>query len=668
MSRGLCVALLVCFSVGSHAQSLPFPTFIAPKVLHVGSAATSVSVSNQDYTAGLTALWNGSPRATSQSNSFGYNVQLTAADMAVPQLATLSMIDSGTGRIVDSVTYPVGFDVQPTGIALDNTQSRLYLATNSHVGDAQLPPNSVVIFDLKTGKAAGSVQIGSRLGDVAISDDGSALYVALDALGVVRRFDPATLATVADFKFRAATSAGADDMLSVMPGHPGTVALSFAPNVGSSETQIAIFDNGVKRISTIGIGCCGYLGLMFSPDGKYLFVNGSTPAAGGTFLAGTLRCPIDATGILPPSVAAGGAPVAFIGNTLFTAQSATAISGGSFSKTIDYPTMRVNGNFGIVGPTTADASTQRAFVLYTPSPFSSSGATLPPMLVAFAIPSLEAMGAQTIGESSITNLKESEKLLRFGIDGFVIPAIDGLLIFHTPLAQAGPVTASNAIVNAASQQRSPVAPGEIVSIYGTNLGPATAQGAVNAGAAFPSILSNVQVLFGNTPGIPLLAYSGLINVVAPFDLVPGTTVNAQVLYYGIPSAKVPLSVVAAAPALFTKDGSGRGQAAVINQDGTIDTPSPRGTFVTLYGTGGGIFPGAEDGGIPRRASQFPGTVRVSLASRDAQVFYAGAAPGLVSGAFQLNVAIPADMATGPAEIIVNVQGNDSPRGVTLEIR
>jgi uncharacterized protein (TIGR03437 family) len=214
-----------------------------------------------------------------------------------------------------------------------------------------------------------------------------------------------------------------------------------------------------------------------------------------------------------------------------------------------------------------------------------------------------------------------------------------------------------------------VAPGEIVSIYGANLGPgAPATASLNAAGAFDPALSHVQVWFDNFPATVLMAYKGQLNVIAPFELRPGDTVNLQVWYYGIPSARIPIPVAAAQPALFTRNGSGTGPVSLINQDGTINTPSPPGTVITVFGTGGGPSPGAVDGAVARSAKSLTGSVHVFIGGREATVFYAGAAPQLPNGVFQINAQVPADMPPGTAPIGVTVSGLESPKGASLEIR
>jgi uncharacterized protein (TIGR03437 family) len=159
-----------------------------------------------------------------------------------------------------------------------------------------------------------------------------------------------------------------------------------------------------------------------------------------------------------------------------------------------------------------------------------------------------------------------------------------------------------------------------------------------------------------------------LNVIAPFGLQPGGSVNLQVWHYGIPSARIPLPVVSAAPAFFTRSGTGSGNAAVINQNGSVNAPSPPGRYVTLFGTGGGAVEGAIDGTLARSAKSLGGTARVFIGGREAQISYAGAAPQLPAGVFQVNVLVPADTPPGNSALTMTVNGLESPKGVTLEIR
>jgi uncharacterized protein (TIGR03437 family) len=98
--------------------------------------------------------------------------------------------------------------------------------------------------------------------------------------------------------------------------------------------------------------------------------------------------------------------------------------------------------------------------------------------------------------------------------------------------------------------------------------------------------------------------------------------------------------------LFTLDSSGSGQGAILNQDGSVNGPTNRalrGTIISLFGAGAGVmFPPLPDGAlvISTPYSKPIVSVTVKIDGQQAEVLYAGAAPTLPNGAFQINVRLP----------------------------
>jgi uncharacterized protein (TIGR03437 family) len=125
------------------------------------------------------------------------------------------------------------------------------------------------------------------------------------------------------------------------------------------------------------------------------------------------------------------------------------------------------------------------------------------------------------------------------------------------------------------------------------------------------------------------------------------------------------------PSIFTADFSGRGQAIALNQDGlTVNsarTPAEQGSIITLYATGEGqTDPPGVDGKLatmPLAKPRLPVTAHV--AGLQAEVTYAGAAPGLVAGVMQLNLKLPSGIPSGPAEVKIFIGGVQSQGGVTI---
>ena len=130
-------------------------------------------------------------------------------------------------------------------------------------------------------------------------------------------------------------------------------------------------------------------------------------------------------------------------------------------------------------------------------------------------------------------------------------------------------------------------------------------------------------------------------------------------------SSIPISL--AAPGIFLTDYSTR-QAAVLNADGTPNSPSnpaKRGTVVAFFGTGGGATnpPGVTGELWPRSPlAHLIQPVSVQVAGVDAEVRYAGSAPGMVSGIFQINVLVPDSLPPGQGNpIIVTIDGTSSPQ-------
>jgi uncharacterized protein (TIGR03437 family) len=210
-----------------------------------------------------------------------------------------------------------------------------------------------------------------------------------------------------------------------------------------------------------------------------------------------------------------------------------------------------------------------------------------------------------------------------------------------------------------------VAPGEIVSIFGLGLGPSqpvTAQPA--ASAPYPATLGGTQVLFDGVPAPLLYVSASQINAIVPYEVQAPLT-EMKVLGAAGTDGPRAMPVAGAVPAIFTYDGSGIGEAAVLNQDGTynsIANPAARGTVITFYATGTGLMNSPVTDGSVTSVSLPPDQlptpklpVSVQIRGQDSQVLYAGAAPGYVSGLLQVNVQVPTTIDFGnliPLSLIV----------------
>jgi uncharacterized protein (TIGR03437 family) len=207
------------------------------------------------------------------------------------------------------------------------------------------------------------------------------------------------------------------------------------------------------------------------------------------------------------------------------------------------------------------------------------------------------------------------------------------------------------VVSAASLLPGPVAPGELMVIFGAGLGPESGvAGALDSTGVLANLLSGAEVRFDGVPAPVFYAQFGQINVQVPYTVAGNAVTHVQALYQGITAGSVDLVVVAAAPALFP---------VVVNQDGSPNSaldPTALGSILTFYATGEGLTNGPNVSGqaavVPYPSPIQP--VSLTVDGFPAQILYAGSAPGAV-GLLQVNARVPAGfIPTGPvaAELAV----------------
>ena len=215
--------------------------------------------------------------------------------------------------------------------------------------------------------------------------------------------------------------------------------------------------------------------------------------------------------------------------------------------------------------------------------------------------------------------------------------------FLLPAALAQPVI--NAAVNAASNEAL-LAPGCWMSIYGTNLAPETNQAAA---VPLPPSLSGVSVSVNGINAPLLFVSANQINALVPFDIQvsQGSRVSAAVTVTTPAGTSAPHSVylTAVAPALYTRDMTGKGPAIVLSTGFQLLDSVTAGDVVIVYAAGlGQTDPPAQSdsGGASQEpynrvpASAMP---EVYVGDERAEVLFAGLAPGF-PGVYQLNLRLP----------------------------
>jgi uncharacterized protein (TIGR03437 family) len=218
------------------------------------------------------------------------------------------------------------------------------------------------------------------------------------------------------------------------------------------------------------------------------------------------------------------------------------------------------------------------------------------------------------------------------------------------------------------------APGMLATIFSFPQAPFGSQTASFASSPVPTTLGDVQVTVGGTPAPMTLVSPGQINFQVPEATPTGVLQEIQVDQ--VSTSQVLASwlfrIDAESPGLFTVDGSGSGQIAALNQDGSLNNganPATAGSVVTLYATGQGLAAGMPLDGQPAEGLvETPETPQVFINSEyvpAGDVLFSGLAPGF-AGLWQINVRVPSDVPPGDVLVFITYRGINSildPNGI-----
>jgi trimeric autotransporter adhesin len=210
------------------------------------------------------------------------------------------------------------------------------------------------------------------------------------------------------------------------------------------------------------------------------------------------------------------------------------------------------------------------------------------------------------------------------------------------------------VVNAASYVAGAIAPGELVVVTGTGLGPVQLVSAAPGGdGLYAAQLAGTSVSVNGLPAPLIYTSATQVAAIVP-DSVSLGSAQVTVSYHGQASASFPVSVVPSAPGIFTADSTGSGHAASIDQNGLIDVPAHGGDVITLFVTGMGP-------GTPAFLSIYSGDplqMMIPISVGDAQ--------GTAAGVTQIKVPIGNGLDCD-VPVVVQVGNTSSQPGVTIAI-
>ena len=216
-----------------------------------------------------------------------------------------------------------------------------------------------------------------------------------------------------------------------------------------------------------------------------------------------------------------------------------------------------------------------------------------------------------------------------------------------------PLVSETGVVNAATfAARQAVAPGSLVSIFGSGL--ASSHVAANS-TSLPNTLGGVSVTFNGIAAPLLFVSPHQINAQVPWAVLGlGTTSGTalMVVRRGLTASEArPVQIAPVSPGIFSVE-SGVGQAIAVNADGSLSAPAGLipgvpsaparvGTTIMVLATGLGVVdPPGRDGQASLDAQRRTLTApTVLIGGTQAVVQFSGLSPQF-PGVNQLNVVVP----------------------------
>ncbi|HEY7391633.1 MAG TPA: hypothetical protein VH640_24170 [Bryobacteraceae bacterium] len=390
--------------------------------------------------------------------------------------------------------------------------------------------------------------------------------------------------------------------------------LSASPTTASTQSNITV------TVNPSGLTASNYQGTV-------------TISAGNT-----VTIPVTLTVQAPPAISASVSNLSF-----------SYVSGGS---TPASQALTINGSTG--GFTATAASDTGSWLSVTPAS-GNAGATI----TVSVNPSGIGIGQHT-GTITVTGTN--------GLTGQV--AVSVALTVNPPQASV------TRVVNGASFLSGPVSPGEVITLFGANLGPAgqtfTAQ--LDSLGKLATQLGGVQAFINGFPAPMIYVSATQVSAVVPYEIAANPRANIWLTYQGQTSNIVTLPIAATAPGIFTQNSSGSG-AAGYNADFSLNgpnNPAPKGSTVVLFLTGEGqTIPAGVTGTINSSPTQNPvpaASISVLIGGQPATYSYAGGIDGVVEGILQINAQVPTNVPSGTVPVTVLIGGNSTQSSVTISVQ
>jgi len=224
------------------------------------------------------------------------------------------------------------------------------------------------------------------------------------------------------------------------------------------------------------------------------------------------------------------------------------------------------------------------------------------------------------------------------------------------------------------------APGELITLFGDNIGPASPASMTVAAGYVTQSLSGVSVLIDGNPAPMVYVSQHQINVQIPYEATIGANKAIVVSNGANPSANGTINIAPTSPGIFTTDGTNIAaiNTSKTNGDTSINSSTNAahiGDSVSMYVTGEGTYTTTvapidgyiiPPGTLPAAMPVLNAPVTATIGGANATVTYAGPFDGGMLGVLEVTLTVPEHTtSTKGVPVVLTIGGIETQPGANI---
>jgi hypothetical protein len=447
---------------------------IAPNSVPAGSPNTQITVSGSGFFPDSVVQWNTTPLSTTYVSSGRLTAVIPASLISGFAQASIQIsTPESQGQPLPPQPFTTYLALPVNDIVYNAVDGLIYASIAGSAGEGL--GNSIAGIDPSSGVILKTIFVGSEPTRIALSSDGTQLFVGLNGAGSVRQVNLTT--ATAGIQFSLGGGPGIYNApyvasgLAALPGQPNSVA------VYGNNGVVTIFDSGVARAKTSsGLNIYfnqNYGGLAFGSSASTLYLNSQSPGSNLYTLT------LDATGVTAATLLgsgnSGGTTVQYDNGRLYLSSgnvldAATGHQVGQFSTTGSTSTTPI----AVYGPVVSDSTLGRAWIVPT------SGLSNTNQILAFDESTFNPSGSLPVTgigsyPSNSYNTTPAD-LIRWGQDGLAFHTTSQLYVLHGPLVKDTSTSPADLSVSIQAPATASTGTAFTYTVQVANLGQDAAQG------------------------------------------------------------------------------------------------------------------------------------------------------------------------------------------------